>query len=571
MKKLYTLLFLTVASVSFAQTFYSENMGTPSATTPIASNIFQNASPIVYSGTADVRSSLVSGGYSGASAGGNVFINAIDEYFQIDGINTSAYNTANIRLSFGVNTPTAVTNLLVVEVSTNAGTTWSPITYTPSAISWSLVTLPGGLIPSSSTLSIRFKSTSILQYRIDDVKLSNVSASCTLSLGTPTTLCDASTLNLDTYTVTIPYDGGANAVYTVTPSSGTVGGDNPSTVAAGNITVSGVAEGTNFTAIITGGTCNLDTSASSPECKPINALPYSEDFGYTVGTSLASTQKWSNSNSGDTVDVVSGSLNYANYPSSGNAVSYTGAGSDPSTKFTVTTAGTIYSSFLINISDMTGVTTDLSETVIAALSGDSPSSFRARLFFKKNGTQYQLGCTSATGVPASTIYDATLFNTGTTVAVVLGYDFGTNEVKMWLNPNFATFTSATPANITEVPATALTNIGSFILRQDTNLLTPTVLFDGLRVAETTTALLSVAQNSIKGLKVYPNPVSNGTLFVETAANAERVVTIYNVIGKQVLNTTTSDATINVSSLQAGLYIVKITEEGNTATRKLIIE
>ena len=79
MKKLYILLLTVVSSVSFGQTFYAENMGTPSGTTPIASNVFQNAAPILYSGTADVRATSVSLGYNGASGGGNVFVNAVDE------------------------------------------------------------------------------------------------------------------------------------------------------------------------------------------------------------------------------------------------------------------------------------------------------------------------------------------------------------------------------------------------------------------------------------------------------------------------------------------------------------
>lgn len=86
----------------------------------------------------------------------------------------------------------------------------------------------------------------------------------------------------------------------------------------------------------------------------------------------------------------------------------------------------------------------------------------------------------------------------------------------------------------------------------------------------TCAPLAVSQNSISGLRIYPNPVSNGTLFIETAANAEKTVTVYDVLGKKVLNTKTTDTAINISSLHTGVYIVNITEEGKTASRKLVI-
>jgi hypothetical protein len=83
--------------------------------------------------------------------------------------------------------------------------------------------------------------------------------------------------------------------------------------------------------------------------------------------------------------------------------------------------------------------------------------------------------------------------------------------------------------------------------------------------------LSSESFAISGLKVYPNPVANGTLFIETEANAEKTVVIFDVLGKQVLNTSTSDNAINVSGLNAGIYVVRITEEGKTASTKLVIK
>jgi hypothetical protein len=54
-------------------------------------------------------------------------------------------------------------------------------------------------------------------------------------------------------------------------------------------------------------------------------------------------------------------------------------------------------------------------------------------------------------------------------------------------------------------------------------------------------------------------------------NAERTVTAFDVLGKQVLSTTTSNNTINIANLNSGIYVVKITEGGKTATRKLVIK
>ncbi|MDN3678157.1 T9SS type A sorting domain-containing protein [Flavobacterium paronense] len=575
MKKIYSLLFLVVASVSFAQTIYTENFGTPTGTTLIPAYItgtapatFQNSTPIVYSGTGDVRITGISSGYSGASGGGNVFLtNTAGKYFQIDGINTSAFPATNLRLSFGLNATATVQP--IVEFSTD-GTIWTPITYTNVA-GWQLITTASAAIPSTTTLSLRFTQPAVAaQLRIDDVKVFNFNPACTLTLGNPTTLCDAVTFGTDTYTVTIPYTGGTAGAYTFTPSSGTVGGDNPATVAAGNITVSGITEATNFTLNITKGGCSYDANpVTGIDCKPVNALPYEEKFPYTVGTALGANQTWSNSNAGDNILAVAGNLSYTGITSTGNSVSFSGIGAECHTPVTATTAteGGFYARFLMNITDYANVTTDGTQTYFVALTDGVASTFKARLFLKKSGTQYQLGLTSGT---TTTNYAATLFNVGDVVCVVLGYDFAGNTLKAWLNPTLATLTDATPADLTDTPTAAITTLGGFLLRQDSATATPTITVDELKITTTVAGLLGVSQNNIAGLKIYPNPVSNGTLFIETAANAEKTVTVFDVLGKQVLNTTTSNNAINVASLHTGVYIVNITEEGKTASRKLVI-
>lgn len=565
MKKFYTLFFILMASLSFGQTFYSENMGTPSGTTAIASNIFQNTSQ-TYSGTGDVRVTSVSSGYTGASGAGNIFLTSTaGKYFQISGLNTSSYLSSDIQLSFGYVTGSTSIQL-VVEKSTD-GTNWTPLTFTNNTTTaWTLVTIGGGQIPSSATLSLRFTQPSTAQMRIDDVKLSNVSASCTLTLGTPITSCDVFTLGTDTYTVTIPYTGGGNASYTTTPSSGIVGGDNPTVTAAGNITISGITEGTNFSATITGGSCNLSTSAISPECKPINPLPYTEHFNYTVGNSLGAEQMWTNVNTGDNVLTIAGNLTYTGITSSGNSVSFSGAGIDPFTPFTSTTSGTVYYSFLINITDISNVTVDGTETYFAGLT-DNAKSYMGRLFVKKNGTQYQLGFDSAS---TTTNYDTTLRTVGDVVLVVMGYDFTANKLSAWFNPNLATFTALTPATLVNTPTTAIANLGGFILRQDGAASTPTITIDELKIS-TNFPSLSVKQNEISGLSVYPNPVTKGTLYITSNSASAKSVVIFDILGKQVLNAKTSNNAVNVANLKGGVYIVKISEEGKTDTKKLVIE
>jgi hypothetical protein len=78
-------------------------------------------------------------------------------------------------------------------------------------------------------------------------------------------------------------------------------------------------------------------------------------------------------------------------------------------------------------------------------------------------------------------------------------------------------------------------------------------------------------NAIEGLKMYPNPLKGNTLFLTSTVNANMSVQIFDVLGKEVLKSNVINNAVNVSGLNAGVYIVKITEEGKAATRKLVIQ
>jgi hypothetical protein len=81
--------------------------------------------------------------------------------------------------------------------------------------------------------------------------------------------------------------------------------------------------------------------------------------------------------------------------------------------------------------------------------------------------------------------------------------------------------------------------------------------------------LSVTQKQIAGLKVAPNPATD-VLTISTASAATKSVTLTNLSGQIVLTTETT-STVDVSGLTAGLYIATITETGKTSTVKVVVE
>ena len=75
---------------------------------------------------------------------------------------------------------------------------------------------------------------------------------------------------------------------------------------------------------------------------------------------------------------------------------------------------------------------------------------------------------------------------------------------------------------------------------------------------------------IEGLNLYPNPVSNGKVYISTKNDSEKEIIIFDLLGKKVLQTLISSRELNVSNLNSGVYIIKITEANASATRKLIV-
>jgi hypothetical protein len=73
-----------------------------------------------------------------------------------------------------------------------------------------------------------------------------------------------------------------------------------------------------------------------------------------------------------------------------------------------------------------------------------------------------------------------------------------------------------------------------------------------------TGINQITNNALP-VKIYPNPARD-IIFIDRGSELENeslVVSIYDITGKQVLQTTLQDNNINVSCLSSGLYIIRI--------------
>ncbi|MCR9229185.1 MAG: T9SS type A sorting domain-containing protein [Flavobacteriaceae bacterium] len=76
---------------------------------------------------------------------------------------------------------------------------------------------------------------------------------------------------------------------------------------------------------------------------------------------------------------------------------------------------------------------------------------------------------------------------------------------------------------------------------------------------------------IDGFKLYPNPVTQGKVYIETRENAPKKILVFDVLGTQVLQTTILGKELNLSELDKGVYILRVFEQNKVATRKLIVK
>lgn len=92
------------------------------------------------------------------------------------------------------------------------------------------------------------------------------------------------------------------------------------------------------------------------------------------------------------------------------------------------------------------------------------------------------------------------------------------------------------------------------------------------VTTTVQAPAGTADFAIRGFAMYPNPANSAlTLKLAEAANAD--VTVTDVLGKTVLSAKmpSQEQNINITALNSGIYFVKVTAEGQSATKKLIVK
>ena len=76
---------------------------------------------------------------------------------------------------------------------------------------------------------------------------------------------------------------------------------------------------------------------------------------------------------------------------------------------------------------------------------------------------------------------------------------------------------------------------------------------------------------IEEFNMYPNPTSLGYVNISSKTNTKMDISVFDILGKQVLEGKVENNQLNVSSLNAGVYIMKASQGEAVTTKKLVIK
>jgi len=215
-------------------------------------------------------------------------------------------------------------------------------------------------------------------------------------------------------------------------------------------------------------------------------LLFSDGFGYNTGflagnINPGSGDKWGPS--ATPITVASGSLAYSglvDLPGDNKLSDAWGTASSITNGFASTTSGTIYYSFLLDVTTAPGANSYLTSlnpgTTPPGGSGDAITMYFGTV---TGGTTFKLG---VRGGGSSTVNTPSTYSVGTTYLIVLGYDFGAadHNMSLWVNPTPGG--SMPSATVTQTPGTKATSIANVGFKAQGT--TGTFLIDDLRIGTT---------------------------------------------------------------------------------------
>lgn len=83
-------------------------------------------------------------------------------------------------------------------------------------------------------------------------------------------------------------------------------------------------------------------------------------------------------------------------------------------------------------------------------------------------------------------------------------------------------------------------------------------------------ILELKQNK-EPFSIYPNPATKGFVNILSETNDPKEIFIFDVLGKEIIKTILKGNRLDISTLESGIYILKVTQGQYTTTKKLIVK
>lgn len=305
-----------------------------------------------------------------------------------------------------------------------------------------------------------------------------------------------------------------------------------------------------------------------------------EPFDYTVGDSLVQ-HGWTGVNTGDSAVITTGSLSINDFaPSTGNKLSFAAGGRDYQKTFTSQTSGTVYMSFIVQVTDVSALTSSSHFVGFAQNTTDFGSSVWAKKGVAAN--TFAIGL-NARSTLAYTSWSSTELPLNTPILVVVSYQMiseTTNDVvKMWINPSSSSFGISAPTENLNIVngGTDFTQIDRIYIRQGNFTSTPAIDMDEVRVGLTWAEVVPSAsgiQNiaNVQSFQVYPNPATTQvTVSVNENIQSVQIFDLQGRMVNQVANVNAMETNVNIENLSQGIYNIVATSNNGTVYQSKMIK
>ncbi len=87
---------------------------------------------------------------------------------------------------------------------------------------------------------------------------------------------------------------------------------------------------------------------------------------------------------------------------------------------------------------------------------------------------------------------------------------------------------------------------------------------------TTADYLSTNDSQILDMRIYPNPVDGNYVTILSPVNGIKDIQIFDINGRMVMDTAINNNTLDVSSINSGFYMIKVTIDGQSKVSKLVV-